>query len=373
MPDLSTAYSWAITTCEAPNVGYSQPYRNQETVNGITYYDCSSFLWYALLKGGFDVEAAYLSATGYAYSGNAIVTANERAWLLALGFTRVPLDGVWASGDILWRSGHTEMVYEGGNGRGITMGAHTANTSLENQVSINTRYSSSDNWSEIYRYVPGSPSVETGYSLEVISAICGNWYHESNINPGIYQGLHYFDISDPHTIGGYGLGQWTNNYVTGVDRAFDLYNYLTAHNYSLDSGQGQLEFFIAENVWYQTGAASAYSDLTAFLNSQSTDIDELTEAFMVGWEGINDGTLDARQRYAKLCYDYLLANGQNSYEWTAGNRWLSRGEILNNAVLVYQYLSNTSGGGSGGGGSPKPAIVVRSRMPLYMYIRRKRL
>ena len=41
MPDLNTAYSWAINTCDAPNVGYSQTYRNQQQVNGVTYYDCS--------------------------------------------------------------------------------------------------------------------------------------------------------------------------------------------------------------------------------------------------------------------------------------------------------------------------------------------
>ena len=104
MPDINTAYSWSISTCNASNVGYSQNYRNQQTVNGITYYDCSSFLWYALKAGGFDVESAYLQALGYAYSGNAITTSNERAWLIALGFTQVDINGEWKAGDILWRS-----------------------------------------------------------------------------------------------------------------------------------------------------------------------------------------------------------------------------------------------------------------------------
>ena len=39
MPDINKSYSWAINTCNAPNVGYSQSYRNQQTVGGITYYD----------------------------------------------------------------------------------------------------------------------------------------------------------------------------------------------------------------------------------------------------------------------------------------------------------------------------------------------
>ena len=54
MPDINKAYSWAIETCNAPNVGYSNDYRNQQTVGGITYYDCSSFINYALLAGGFE-------------------------------------------------------------------------------------------------------------------------------------------------------------------------------------------------------------------------------------------------------------------------------------------------------------------------------
>lgn len=51
MPDINKSYSWAIETCNAPNVGYSNAYRNQQTVGGITYYDCSSFINYALLAG----------------------------------------------------------------------------------------------------------------------------------------------------------------------------------------------------------------------------------------------------------------------------------------------------------------------------------
>ena len=58
MPNINQAYSWAVNTCNASNVGYSQTYRNQQTIGGITYYDCSSFIWYSLIAGGFPcVEA----------------------------------------------------------------------------------------------------------------------------------------------------------------------------------------------------------------------------------------------------------------------------------------------------------------------------
>ena len=70
MPDINKAYSWAVQTCNAPNVGYSQRYRNQQTINGITYYDCSSFINYALIMGGFVTPA-------YAPTKNAFTTSTE--------------------------------------------------------------------------------------------------------------------------------------------------------------------------------------------------------------------------------------------------------------------------------------------------------
>ena len=59
MPSIQSAYNWAIETCAKENVGYSQTYRNQQTVNGITYYDCSSFIWYALIAGGWDLVSVW--------------------------------------------------------------------------------------------------------------------------------------------------------------------------------------------------------------------------------------------------------------------------------------------------------------------------
>ena len=58
MPNIRDAYDWAVHTCEDPNVRYSQTYRDQQTVGNLTYYDCSSFIWYALIAGGFDCVAA---------------------------------------------------------------------------------------------------------------------------------------------------------------------------------------------------------------------------------------------------------------------------------------------------------------------------
>ena len=146
MPDINVAYQWAINTCNAPNIGYSQAYRNQQTINGITYYDCSSFIWYALIAGGFDCVAA-------AGSSWPMTTANEPAVLEALGFTRYdPTTTEWLPGDIVHVRNssrqHTEMVYQGY----VTMGAHTSNRPLADQVSINSSPSDPSSYQNLYRY-----------------------------------------------------------------------------------------------------------------------------------------------------------------------------------------------------------------------------
>ena len=86
MPDINKSYTWAIQTCNSNNIGYSQTYRNQQTVNVITYYDCSSFINYALVAGGFDTPS-------YAPNHNAFTTYTMPAELARLGFVEVDATG----------------------------------------------------------------------------------------------------------------------------------------------------------------------------------------------------------------------------------------------------------------------------------------
>ena len=364
MPNLNSAYTWAINTCNAPNVGYSQgDRRNQKTVDGITYYDCSSFIWYSLKSGGFDVEGAYLTALGRAYSGNAITTANERAWLTALGFTQVPISGEWLAGDILWRSGHTEMVYEGGTGGGKTMGAHSDSYPLPRQVSINDYVSTASSWTSLWRY--GSGGAIAGISIFVVSAIAGNWRQESSINPGYWEGR--VDAGFESLGHGYGLGQWTNTNGDTHGRLYQLYSWLTSNGYAVDSGDGQCQYFLYEDNWGRVVTlggvtyTSAYNDLTEFLNSTSTDLEHLVEEFCHHWERI-PGNLTARLQYAEEILAYLQIHGNDTSitSWISGNRALTNSEVMNNAVMLFRFLGS---GGGGGGTSGK------SKMPLWMMCR----
>ena len=78
-------------------------------------------------------------------------------------------------------------------------------------------------------------------NLYVIAAICGNFWQESTVNPGIWEGL------TPNAPG-YGLGQWTDNPPV-VMRRTALFNWLQANGYAQDSGPGQLAFLVYENLW----------------------------------------------------------------------------------------------------------------------------
>ena len=157
---LKMAYDWAIKTCNEPNVGYSQAWRNAQVVNGVTYYDCSSFINYALLAGGYKTP-------GYAPNSNAFTTFTMGDVLLALGARRLSPNEAWKAGDILVANNetaeHTEMVYSGGaKGQGgVTMGAHTDDASLPNQVSINNYISTPTSpirWDDLYRLEGSVPS-----------------------------------------------------------------------------------------------------------------------------------------------------------------------------------------------------------------------
>lgn len=360
MPDINKAYTWGIQTCNAPNIGYSQAYRNQQTVGGVTYYDCSSFINYALLAGGF-------STPSYAPSHNAFTTYTMGAELLRLGFIEVDPGGEYLPGDIGVSSSHTEMCYKGGQGKGVFMGAHTSNAPLQGQVSIgsssgNTNYERS--FPHIYRYGEGGATGGYGYSLYVISAICGNWWQESGINPGIYESLKVVPLKDDSVYGGYGLGQWTNAPQYRTYRRTALANWLDDNGYSYDSGDGQLNFFIEEDIWLKKEHSDQFNNLTEFLNSTSTDLKELTYAFLAGWEGIFNNTADLRVEHANRCYEFIQshANDSSINSWYVGNEYLSEDKKLNNAVMVYRFLS--AGGGGGGTEAKK-----KHHMPVWMMLR----
>lgn len=325
MPDINKAYTWAIQTCNADNIGYSQPYRNQQTVNGVTYYDCSSFINYALLAGGFETP-------NYAPAHNAFTTYTEADELLRLGFVEVDATGEILPGDVGLSSGHTEMCYSQGVGEAVFMGAHTANAQLKNQVSIGS--SSGDetykrSFPRIFRY--GSGASGYGYSIYVVAALAGNAWRESHVNPTLQQ----------EGGGAFGLFQWDGS------RRDALYQWLADNGYENADPNGQMQYLIIEDDW--SGSYGDISSLQDFLNSDSTDIDMLTTAFCTCWERPGVPALEERIEFANkgLAYIREHANDTSINSWiTEPMYYLTEAQALNNAVMMYRFYS--AGGGGGG-------------------------
>lgn len=310
MPSLQQFYTWTVNACNNQKVGYSQTYRRGQTVNGITYYDCSSLISAGLTYGGFFPE------------GNPwFTTRTEEDYLIQIGFTEIPLTSEWLPGDIVWRTGHTEVVYTGGisGGGGVTMGAHTANTSLANQVSINSYTGTPSQWEKLYRYNGTvtplnwisknnyltdsemqnnafcfySYMYQAGFTLNSIAGMLGNIERESNINPGLWQNLDYGNYNL-----GYGLVQWTpaTNYT----------NWANSKGYDITEGNPQCEWLVTMTVtsgqWIETfDYPMSWEEFKT-----STDTPEnLASAFLKNFERAGVEVEEERRKNARKWYNYL--------------------------------------------------------------------
>lgn len=179
-------------------------------------------------------------------------------------------------------------------------------------------------------------------NLHVIAAICGNFYQESTVNPGIWEGL---VVGNP----GYGLGQWTDNPPV-VMRRTALFDWLNNNSYPQDSGEGQLKFLVHENIWIpQTFTQSQYNTLTEFFNSTDTSTARLVEEFMYHWEGINDSSYNTRLDYALHIYNILNNPPSTRKAWYSGNYYLDNTVLIDgysacdwNSLLVYDFFTGNT-------------------------------
>lgn len=358
--DLNRMFQWAVDTCNAGNVGYSNKYRNG-SINpntGLVSYDCSSFVWWALKNGGWQNIGTDADSPGFYARRNA-----GSAWmcpqLISWGFTEYTFGSVETlPGDILWKESssndaHTEIVYEGspaGQRAVRTMGAHTSRAPVADQVSI-IPTAQDKGWQKIYRWGSGGA---TGYGLSkyVIAALLGNFWRESKENPGAEQANHV----------GYGLAQWS------WDRRTALENWLSSQGLPYYDPIGQLDYLVnVDPHWTAIHDPNGYASLQDFLHSTSTDIDALTASFFYAFEEPGDDSLPERQQYAHTLIEYATQhfNDPNITTWviktTIGDHMV-KSEWENNAVMIYRYLSAGGGGGGGGGGRT-------NKMPIWMMLR----
>lgn len=187
-------------------------------------------------------------------------------------------------------------------------------------------------------------------SIYVVAAMCGCWRRESGVNPGIWESLipcaWNYKYEYKHK-GGYGLGQWTN-VGTSDGRLWKLHTWVTNNGYGDGNGDGQLAYLTVENWWngnYNgTGDNSkthgTYGSLSAFLNSDSTNIADLVWDFLANWEGVPGDHYQERLNYANNFLSYLQAHAGEVGSWTTGNRYLSVAQMQNNVLAIYNTLGN---------------------------------
>lgn len=168
--DLNGMLSWAATMAARPDVGYSQTYRSYQTSGGITYFDCSSFVFFAMwLGGGLDVGslgydtnlAHYQSIPRTAFCP---ALSYDLRIFNAIGCERVSTDpAAWQPGDFLVKTRtHIEMVYSTAPMQQV--GARTDGIPLADQVAIHSL--SGGYYDQVYRFpggvVPPAPP-DPGY------------------------------------------------------------------------------------------------------------------------------------------------------------------------------------------------------------------
>ena len=160
--DLDRMYAWAFRECSRTDVAYSQSYRNQQTIDGVTYYDCSSFVFFAMwLGGGLDVgQFGYSTDITKYHNGTAnawTVTPMVRALETLPEFQQFnPQTEPWQPGDILVKTRtHTEICYAQPR---QTMGAH----STAGGVSINDYQTSLSYYDILIRYTESPGPIPPG-------------------------------------------------------------------------------------------------------------------------------------------------------------------------------------------------------------------
>ena len=311
MASINTAYSWMIQTCNAPNVGYSQKYRRGQNVNGVTYYDCSSMIAKALTVAGFFETNPWFT------------TYTMDDYLKQIGAQHYRSTEVtWQAGDILVintsQRQHTEMCYQPAEAGGITMGAHSANRPLAQQVSINDYVTQPDYYTDLYRigaatrlvwiskneylteeemqnnaYVFYSIMWSYGFTLNAVAGMLGNFQRESTINPGVWQNL-----DEGNYNLGFGLAQWTpaTNYT----------NWAEANDYEITDGDGQCVWLNTQTEpsgqWIET---SEYPMSWEEFKKSTEPPDTLASVFMKNFERAGVEAEDERRQNARKWYAYL--------------------------------------------------------------------
>lgn len=310
MGKVSNAVNWAVGIANDNTHGYDQTNRWGPD------YDCSSLVITAYEQAGVPVKT-----NGATYTGNMVNV------FLSTGFRDVTssIDLSTGSGlivgDVLWKSGHTEMVCSSGkivgasaNENGEATGGTTGD---QNEKEIRVRDYYNGPWTTVLRWsenttvtpISGNRYLtqaemennakyiwfylgSRGWTMNAVAGMLGNMQTESTINPGIWQNLN-------EGVGpAFGLVQW-DPFTKYTDWCED--NNLEPSD--MDSALKRIEYELDNKLQYY--ATTDYPETFSQFKVSTKSAGYLGKAFLHNYERPNDPNDEQRASQAEAWFDFL--------------------------------------------------------------------
>ena len=315
---IDKAVAWAVAIANDDSHGYDQGDRWGPD------YDCSSLVIQAYEQAGVPVKAA-----GASYTGNMCSAFIKAGFADVTKQITLKTGAGLKKGDVLWRTGHTEMMISATQ----RVGAHSSETGGkygaegdQTGKEIDIR-SYGGTWTRVLR-LPGGSTEEglppiskddiinenrylsvdemynnalyiasyffrKGWTLEAISGMLGNMQTESNMNPGIWESL-----DSGNTARGFGIVQWTP--------ATKLINWATEQGLDykdIDTQLARIEWEKDNGVQYY--ATDNYPEtFEEFTQSEKTP-EYLAYAFLNNYERPAERDQPNRKTQARYWYEIL--------------------------------------------------------------------
>lgn len=320
---IDKAVKWAVGIANDSSHGYDQNKRWGPD------YDCSSLLIQAWENAGVPVKTA-----GASYTGNMCKHFLNNGFSDVTASVNIATGAGLLKGDVLWRSGHCEMMCSDTQ----RVGAHISENGTiyadepgdQTGKEINIQAYKDTGWTRVLRFMndidtpSDHPSVDKndtfnsntyldmdemkinavyiaawflsqGWTLNAIAGMLGNIEEESTMNPGLWQSR-----EEGNTSGGFGLTQWTP--------ATKLIEWASENGKNYKDIDVQMERIIWElENGVQYYARDDYPEPSTFRKfSQSTEsADFLARAFLYNYERPKNPKPDERGPQGTFWYGYL--------------------------------------------------------------------
>lgn len=344
MGAVASAVAWALAIANDDSHGYDQTSRW-----GLDY-DCSSLVIQAYEQAGVPVKT-----NGATYTGNMVSVFKRTGFVDVTSQVNVKTGAGLITGDVVWKSGHVEMMSRSGylvgasiNENGETTGGQTGDQTGQ-EIRERTYYNAP--WTTVLRYTEQSVSKSDvvsgnrylsqsemtinatyiknwlqakGWTLNAICGMLGNMQVESTINPALWQSM-----DEGNTNLGYGLVQWTP--------ATKLISYAESIGSSYSDIDVQLKRIIYEkdnNIQYYKTSDYPLT-FTEFTKSVKSP-EYLASAFLKNYERAGVEKEDVRRSNARYWYDYFTEQGDGGIESDdpVGNGKVVKSKAMSLLMLV---------------------------------------